>query len=177
MDRYDFDQYAVLVSDNGNRVVKAKDGSFHMMFRKSDGLTAKWGRTMDDDPTHCPWGNEIADIEIATACSGIRDKDGNRAPCAFCAPAGTMIQTPNGDVAIEQIVVGDYVIGYDFQNNRPQIQKVKETYIREYSGELICIETENGKIIKVTPNHPIMLLDGRQVLAKDLKDTDEVVTW
>ena len=41
MDRYDFDQYVVLVSDNGNRVVKAKDGSFNMMFRKSDGLTTK----------------------------------------------------------------------------------------------------------------------------------------
>ena len=102
MDRYDFDQYAVLVSDNGNRVVKAKDGSFNMMFRKSDGLTAKWGRTMDDDPTHCPWGNEIADIEIATACRGIRgiDKatgktsvnDCDRKVCDFCYKSNQ----PNG---------------------------------------------------------------------------------
>ena len=102
MDRYDFDQYTVLVSDNGNRVVKAKDGSFNMMFRKSDGLTAKWGRTMDDDPTHCPWGNEIADIEIATACRGIRgiDKatgktsvnDCDRRVCDFCYKSNQ----PNG---------------------------------------------------------------------------------
>lgn len=102
MDRYDFDQYVVLVSDNGNRVVKAKDGSFNMMFRKSDGLTAKWGRTMDDDPTHCPWGNEIADIEIATACRGIRgiDKatgktsvnDCDRSVCNFCYKSNQ----PNG---------------------------------------------------------------------------------
>lgn len=94
MDRYDFDQYVVLVSDNGNKAVQAKDGSFHMMFRKSDGFTAKWGRTMDDDPTHCPWGNEIADIEITTACRGIRgiDKatgktsvnDCDRRVCDFC---------------------------------------------------------------------------------------------
>lgn len=102
MDRYDFDQYAVLVSDNGNRVVKAKDGSFNMMFRKSDGFTAKWGRTMDDDPTHCPWGNEIADIEITTACRGIRgiDKttgktsvnDCDRRVCDFCYKSNQ----PNG---------------------------------------------------------------------------------
>ena len=102
MDRYDFDQYVVLVSDNGNRVVKAKDGSFNMMFRKSDGLTAKWGRTMDDDPTHCPWGNEIADIEITTACRGIRgiDKttgktsvnDCDRRVCDFCYKSNQ----PNG---------------------------------------------------------------------------------
>ena len=102
MDRYDFDQYVVLVSDNGNRAVKAKDGSFNMMFRKSDGLTAKWGRTMDDDPTHCPWGNEIADIEITTACRGIRgiDKttgktsvnDCDRRVCDFCYKSNQ----PNG---------------------------------------------------------------------------------
>jgi hypothetical protein len=82
----------VIVSDNGDRAVKAKDGSFHMMFRKSDGFTAKWGRMVEDDPTHCPWGNEIADIEITTSCSGIRDKDGNRAPCAFCYKSNQ----PNG---------------------------------------------------------------------------------
>lgn len=102
MDRYDFDQYVVLVSDNGNRAVQAKDGSFHMMFRKSDGFTAKWGRTMDDDPTHCPWGNEIADIEITTACRGIRsiDKatgktsvnDYDRRVCDFCYKSNK----PNG---------------------------------------------------------------------------------
>lgn len=102
MDRYDFDQYVVLVSDNGNRVVKAKNGDFNMMFRKSDGFTAKWGRTMDDDPTHCPWGNEIADIEITTACRGIRgiDKatgktsvnDCDRRVCDFCYKSNQ----PNG---------------------------------------------------------------------------------
>lgn len=102
MDRYDFDQYEVMVSGNGDRAVQAKDGSFHMMFRKSDGLTAKWGRTMDDDPTHCPWGNEIADIEITTACRGIRgiDKttgktsvnDCDRRVCDFCYKSNQ----PNG---------------------------------------------------------------------------------
>ncbi len=177
MQKYDFNQYEVAVSENGDRAVKAKDNTFHMLFRKSDGYTVKWGLKQEDDPTHCPWGNEIADIEITTACSGIRDKDGNRAPCAFCAPAGTLIQTPNGDVPIEQIGAGDYVLGYDFQNNRPQIQEVKETYIREYFGELVCIETEDGKIVKLTPNHPVMLSNGRQVLAKDLKNTDDVITW
>lgn len=102
MYKYDFDQYEVIVSDNGDRAVKAKDGSFHMMFRKSDGFTAKWGRTMEDDPTHCPWGNEIADIEITTSCRGIRgiDKatgktsvnDCDRRICDFCYKCNT----PNG---------------------------------------------------------------------------------
>ena len=98
-DYYDFPEYTVAVTNGGageqfrgDRIIAAKDGSFHMVFRKFDGYTAKWGRTMDEDPTHCPWGNEIADIEITTACSGIRDKDGNRAPCIFCYKSNQ----PNG---------------------------------------------------------------------------------
>ena len=88
---YDFPQYTVQDTDD-SKIVRAKDNSFHMAFRKADGLTLKWGKTTDEDPTHCPWGNEIADIEITTSCRGIRDKDGNRSPCAFCYKANT----PNG---------------------------------------------------------------------------------
>lgn len=102
MEKYDFDQYEVRISDKGDRIVQAKDGSFHMMFRKSDGFTAKWGKTIDEDPTHCPWGNEIADIEITTSCRGIRsiDKatgktsvnDCDRRVCEFCYKSNQ----PNG---------------------------------------------------------------------------------
>lgn len=98
MQQYDFDQYRVAISDNGDRAVRAKDGSFHMLFRKSDGFTAKWGTNPEDDPTHCPWGNEIADIEITTSCRGIRGKDENghtidvRSVCPMCYKSNN----PNG---------------------------------------------------------------------------------
>ena len=163
MDRYDFDQYMVLVSDNGNRAVQAKDGSFHMMFRKSDGFTAKWGRTMDDDPTHCPWGNEIADIEITTACSGIRDKNGKRVPCSFCFPEGTKITLTDGTKkSIEEIRVGDSVTSCRFiSSGKNCLNKniVQEVYERDFDGELIVLELENGTILRLTPEHPILLKD------------------
>ena len=89
---YDFPQHRVAVAENGDRFIAAKDKKFHMNFRQSDGYTEKWGEKIEDDPTHCPWGNEIADIEVTTSCNGIRDKDGNRAPCAFCYKSNT----PNG---------------------------------------------------------------------------------
>ena len=180
MDRYDFDQYVVLVSDNGNRSVQAKDGSFHMMFRKSDGFTAKWGRTMDDDPTHCPWGNEIADIEITTACSGIRDKDGNRAPCAFCFPKGTDITMADGRRKdISEIMVGDRVMSY--HNGQLVENVVKEVYCRDYMGKLIggfatyCDRRHRPEyhvLPDATPEHPFMVRNGNEyeeVKATDLK--------
>lgn len=88
---HDFPQHRVGVFENGDRFVFAKDGTFHMTLCRINGYTEKWGKTKEakDDPTHCPWGNEIADIEVTTSCNGIRDKDGNRAPCAFCYKSNT----------------------------------------------------------------------------------------
>ena len=88
---HNFPQHRVGVMENGDRFVFAKDGTFHMTLCRINGYTEKWGKTREakDDPTHCPWGNEIADIEVTTSCNGIRDKDGNRVPCAFCYKSNT----------------------------------------------------------------------------------------
>lgn len=185
MDKYDFDKYEVRISDKGDRIVQAKDGSFHMMFRKSDGFTVKWGRTADEDPTHCPWGNEIADIEITTACSGVRDKDGNRAPCAFCFPPDTEITMADGSrKSIDEIKVGDNVLSY--HNGLLVGNEVKEVYCRDYHGKLIggFAECDNSKeymtdyhvLPKATPEHPFMVKKGREyeeMMAKDLKYKSE----
>lgn len=80
---HQFNDYNVLVSDFG-RKISSNDHSFNLLFRRSDGFTCKYGKTLKEDPPYCPWGNEIADIEITTSCRGIRDKDGNRKPCPFC---------------------------------------------------------------------------------------------
>lgn len=84
-----FNNYSVYMNTRGDRFLEADDGSFHMVFSKLSGFTAKWGRTFDDDPPFNPFGNEIADIEITRACRGIRDKDGVRHPCPFCYKANT----------------------------------------------------------------------------------------
>lgn len=80
----DNENYVVYENKYGDRYLHGKDNNFNMYFRKSDGFTAKWGKTFDDDPAYNPFGNEIADIEITKACRGIRNKEGKRKPCAFC---------------------------------------------------------------------------------------------
>lgn len=80
----DNDLYTVFEDKEGNRFISGKDHGFHMLFRKSDGFTAKWGKTFAEDPAFNPFGNEIADIEITKRCSGIRDKNGVNTPCPWC---------------------------------------------------------------------------------------------
>ena len=79
------ERYEVYQNECGDRYIHGKNNEFNMYFRKSDGFTAKWGKTFDDDPAFNPFGNEIADIEITKACRGIRNKkDGKRVPCPCC---------------------------------------------------------------------------------------------
>lgn len=160
------------------RLVEADDESFHLYFRKADGLTLKWGKTMLEDPPYCPFGNEIADIEITKACRGIRDKEGKRSPCHFCVPAGTMITKVDGKACpIEEIKQGDQVLSMRFARSKNYFSSgdVQEVYEREYSGDLLVIELEDGKLIETTPEHPFLLRDGREILAKDLTGEEDLV--
>jgi len=78
------DDYCVFIDNEGNRFVSSADKSFNMLFLKENGYTAKWGKTFEENPDYCPYGNEIADIEITTACNGIRNLNGKRELCKFC---------------------------------------------------------------------------------------------
>ena len=87
----DNEKYSVYINEEGDRYIEAKDQSFHMIFRKSDGFTAKWGKTFEEDPAYNPFGNEIADIEITKRCKGIRksDDENSRTPCPWCYKSNT----------------------------------------------------------------------------------------
>lgn len=85
----DTDKYSVYIDKNGNRYVEAKNHEFHMFFMKSNGFTAKWGKTFLEDPEFNPFGPEIADIEITKRCQGIRGKDDVRKFCPWCYKSNT----------------------------------------------------------------------------------------
>lgn len=84
--------YSVYLDKDNNRYIKANDDSFHLLFLSKTGFTAKWGKTYEEDPAYCPFGNEIADIEITKMCRGIRNKEGKKSPCPWCYKSNT----PNG---------------------------------------------------------------------------------
>ena len=84
-----------------------------------------------------------------------------------CVPEGTKINTENGDVDIENILVGDKVL------TREGYKRVTKTHKNIYNGEMIEIVTPNGKLI-ATENHPIMTQRG-WVDAGDLRLDDVVL--
>ena len=80
----------------------------------------------------------------STDNSGIWGALGTGAGLAFCFPAGTMISTPDGDVPIEDVKVGDTVSTLcGAQEVTKTIQSVQPIVrVRTTQGELLCTETE-----------------------------------
>lgn len=62
------------------KIVGNENLDYNYFFSKINGFTCRFGKELSDDPTYCPLGPEIADIEIgAGACPKINGKN-----CAFC---------------------------------------------------------------------------------------------
>ena len=69
-----------------------------------------------------------------------------------CFIAGTLVQSEDGAVAIEDIAVGDMVWAWDETTGDVALKEVVETYINQ-SDELIHVFV-NGEEIITTPTHP-----------------------
>jgi len=140
--------------------------NYNYTFRYEDGYFARWGKTLVDDPDMSPFGPEILDIEISTICSQ---------GCKFCSPDGTKVSTPNGEMNISELKKGDSVLSFNTNSNTIRENIIKETYSRQYDGDMIIITLANGKILKLTPEHEVFISNGILKQAKDLNIDDDII--
>ena len=75
-----------------------------------------------------------------------------------CFVPDTMISTPNGDVPIQNLKVGDEVYAYDHQRSEVITSKVTQTFVH-HNKKTKALKLPNGKSIGVTSNHPIYASD------------------
>lgn len=69
------------------KVIKSPE--YNLVFDTETGFMARWGKSKEDDPVMCPWGPEIADVEISTVCHGIGKDTTSRQPCSWCYKSNT----------------------------------------------------------------------------------------
>ena len=69
----DMGDYTIYEND---RVKLVRSENYNYDFDKKMGVFRRWGKTLEDDPVYCPFGPEIADIEIVAGgqCSGCKQK-------------------------------------------------------------------------------------------------------
>jgi len=78
--------------------------------------------------------------------------------------------------AIKNIKIGDKVLSYNHKNNKFEFKEVKEIFNREVE-ELYEIETESGKKMLVTKEHPIFINNSSYLDAENVEVGDEVLVF
>lgn len=71
--------------ENGVKQFRSKQYNYN--FRLSDGYFQRWGKTLEDDPQWCPFGNEILDLEISAGT-------GCPISCAMCYKGNSKGNSP-----------------------------------------------------------------------------------
>ena len=95
----------------------------------------------------------------------------------FCLDGDTQIVTIDGIRKLSELVGKDVrVVNIDSSGNQviSDVCTIEPTII---SKEEYQIELEDGSIIKCTPNHRLMLVDGTYKMAKDLTENDELANY
>ncbi len=90
-----------------------------------------------------------------------------------CFPAGTLIQTPHGNIPIKYIVPGELVLTRNEKTGKLELCRVGELQIRRVNGKLVRLTTENGESVVCTDNHPFLTPWG-YCKAGDLTHGDQV---
>jgi hypothetical protein len=98
-------------------------------------------------------GEHAADAEAVTlqgenALSFVRSLG-----CPLCFPAGTLVATPKGKIAIEKLHVGDTVLAEDPKAGTVEAEPVQALIVRAVSP-LIAVDLGDGSTIRVQPDHP-----------------------
>ena len=72
-----------------------------------------------------------------------------------CVLPQSLIETPNGQVPIQRLSVGDVVIT-DKCNRRA----ITNVWASDFEGDMVVITAESGKQIVCTPTHPLLTMGG-----------------
>ena len=83
-------------------------------------------------------------------------------PCPICLALGTRIATPRGDVAVEDLRVGDVVWTIDERGERTaaQLIAVGSTPVPA-THQVVRVELDDRRVVFVSPGHPTA--DGRRI--------------
>lgn len=95
-----------------------------------------------------------------------------------CLRKNTKITTLKGEIPIQDIKIGDYVLSYNKNQKVNEYKKVLEVHTNLTKSNsynfFLKIELENGLIIETTPNHKIYTTNRGFIRADQLKSSDDI---
>lgn len=122
-------------------------------------------RLCQDPQQLSPGTQEFYDVSLGTKCN---------LECPFCFLPKSKVLLSNGLYKnIEDIEIGDELPTKNEVLGVYESNIVEQLHCREYMGEIIIIETDNGNL-QVTPNHKIFTINRGWVEASQLTEHDDI---
>lgn len=113
---------------------------------------------------------ESCDLKITQYC----DMD---AICVYCFTPDTLIALADGSrKPIDKIEIGDNVISFNEQTGVFENRAVYHLFVRSVDEDIVVIEFEDGKQVKLTCNHRVYTQRGK-IRADELCEDDEIVQF
>lgn len=94
--------------------------------------------------------------------------------CLYCVTGETKIQAPMKSKSIKDLKIKDSIFSYNTQKKIVELDQVK-SFMKRNVSEIIEIELENNKKIKITPEHPVFTKNKGWVDAGNLQEGDDVL--
>lgn len=99
--------------------------------------------------------------------------------CNPCVTGDTLVQTDQGKLLIKDIIekINKYnelikVLSYDINNNVLEYQPINSGDLTRKNANIIEIETEDGDILKLTPDHKVYTENRGYIKASELTEND-----
>lgn len=108
---------------------------------------------------------EFYDVKITGYCKG---------NCPWCLLGDSKISTIYGEKCIRDIEKDDVVFNMDLKTYKLSTGTVEQLCERQYDGELLEIELENGIVLSITPNHKIYTLNRGYIKASEIMEGDDI---
>lgn len=93
----------------------------------------------------------------------------------MCLKAGTLVDTPNGSIEIENLKPGQKVFCYNLSSSLVVESKVEDVLLTGKDRECITIECDGGEHITCTPDHPFLTENNQWVEAINLKEGSTLI--
>lgn len=95
-----------------------------------------------------------------------------------CLEGSSLIQTTLGELPIKDIVEKEIeceIYSYNTQTNKIELQPIENYHKYENYSYLLEIETQDGQILKLTPDHKVFTSNRGYIKAEDLTLEDDLI--
>jgi len=98
--------------------------------------------------------------------------------CDECVSGNTPIKTPNGDIPIKDINIGDILISYNKETGEYENDVVNDVFVNNpisSNDDMYELCFDDGSCMRITGNHEVFTTSGK-VMVKYLTDDDNIIS-